>query len=93
MYKLKSHLAAIRQGEPISPLSFRQGDQFHDVSEEVSLFLESLDQNQESDFKYLDEVSVYIENLSSVIPEDKRPVLNEISRRLIDIQNRYKNSL
>ncbi len=93
MHKLKNHLSNIRQGQPITPLTFRNGDHFHDVAEEVSLFLETLSFNQESDFQYLDEVAVYIDNLAPVVPDDKKPILNEISRRLMDIKSRYKNSL
>lgn len=93
MFKLKNHLAKIREGEEISPLTFRDGDHFHDVAEEVTLFLETLSLNQEKDFQYLDEVSSYIENLAPVVPDDKKPVLNEISRQLMDIKSRYKKSL
>lgn len=93
MHKLKNHLSQIRQGNNITPLTFRDGDHFHDVAEEVSLFLETLSYNQENDFQYLDEVALYIENLTPVVPDDKKPVLNEISRRLMDIKARYKDSL
>jgi nitrogen fixation/metabolism regulation signal transduction histidine kinase len=92
MHKLKMHLSKIRQGEPITPLTFRSGDHFHDVAEEVTLFLETLTYNQENDFMYLDEISTYIENLTPVVPDDKKPLLSEISRRLIEIKSRYKNS-
>jgi ABC-type multidrug transport system fused ATPase/permease subunit len=90
LYKLKNHLVQIREGDAISPLEFRTGDNFKDVAEEVSLFLEWVTANQEADFKYIDEVAAYVENLSMVIPDDKKPVLNEISRRLKDITFRYK---
>ncbi len=93
LYKLKNHLAGIREGNPITPLTFRNGDYFHDVAEEVSLFLETVSTNQENDFQYVDEISLYIENLSTVVPDDKKPVLNEISRRLIELKSRYKNTL
>lgn len=93
LYKLKNHLAGIREGNPITPLTFRNGDYFHDVAEEVSLFLETVSANQENDFQYVDEISLYIENLSSVVPDDKKPILNEISRRLSDLKSRYKKSL
>ena len=85
MHKLKNHLLGIRQGKPISPLTFRNGDHFHDVAEEVSLFLESVSFNQENDFQYVEEVPV--------VPDDKKPILAEISRRLMDIKSRYKESL
>lgn len=93
LFKLKNHLSGIREGKPITPLTFRSGDYFQDVADEVSLFLETVSTNQEHDFQYLDEVSLYIENLSTAVPDDKKPILNEISRRLIDIKSRYKKPL
>lgn len=93
MFKLKNHLAGIREGKSVSPLNFRSGDYFQDVAEEVSLFLETIESNQESDFQYVDEVAQYIDNLSTVVPDDKKPILNEISRRLLDIKSRYKKDL
>jgi sensor histidine kinase YesM len=93
MYKLKHHLSDIRHGEPITGIQFRNGDYFQEIAEEVSLFLESIAYNQEMDFQYIEEVSSYIDNLTSVVPDDKKPVLSEISRRLIDIKNRYKSSV
>lgn len=93
LFKLKNHLSAIREGGPIRPLTFRDGDYFRDVAEEVTLFLETIAENQEQDFQYIEEISVYIENLSTVVPDDKKPVLSEISRRLLAIQSRYKKPL
>lgn len=93
LYKLKAHLGAIREGQPITPLTFRNGDYFHDVADEVSLFLETISNNQENDFVYIEEISQYLENLAHVVPDDKKPILNEISRRLLDIQSRYKKPL
>lgn len=90
LFKLKGHLQNIREGAEITPLTFRDGDYFHDVAEEVSEFLDSVAMNQESDFKFIDEVKVYLDNLSGVIPEDKKPVLREIITRLSDIQSRYR---
>ena len=93
MFKLKNHLASIREGNPITPLTFRNGDYFADVAEEVSLFLDTVAHNQESDFAYIDEVAAYIQNLNLVTPDDKKPVLNEISRRLIELKSRYNSSV
>jgi len=89
MYKLRSHLNAIRDGEVITPLRFRGGDYFTDVAEDVSLFLENIQLNQENDFLYLEEVAQYIQNLSPIVPDDKKPVLNEISNKLREIISRY----
>lgn len=89
MYKLRSHLNNIREGETITPLKFRGGDYFQDVAEDVSLFLETVQLNQENDFLYLEEVAQYIQNLSPVVPDDKKPILNEISVKLREISSRY----
>lgn len=93
LYKLKNHLAQIREGHPITPLTFRNGDYFHDVAEEVTLFLDTVAHHQESDFQYVDEIAQYIDNLSNVVPDDKKPLLSEISRRLIELKSRYKKPL
>ena len=90
LYKLRTHLSAIREGKEISALTFRDGDYFHDVAEEVTAFLETVAINQENDFLYVEEVSRYIENLIPLVPDDKKPVLNEISRRLLEIKSRYR---
>lgn len=85
------HLQAIREGAAITPLTFRDGDYFHDVAEEVSEFLDSVAMNQESDFKFIDEIKLYLDNLSGVIPEDKKPIFIEINTKLTSIQNRYQD--
>ncbi len=92
IFHLKRHLHSIREGHPISPITFRSGDYFNDLAEEVTLFMDVIVKNQENDFAYINEIADYIENLSSVVPDDKKPVLTEISRRLLEIQNRYKKS-
>jgi sensor histidine kinase YesM len=93
LYKLQQHLKRIQEGAPVSSLSFRNGDHFQELAEDVSTFLETVASNQEKDFQYLDEVTTYLNNLSSVIPEDKKPVLNEIGRRLEEIKSRYRQEL
>ena len=93
LYKLRIHLEGIREGKPITELTFRKGDYFHEVADEVSLFIESIRAKQERDFEHLEDVVQYLDNLSMIIPEDKKPVMSEISRQLIEIQNRYKNNL
>lgn len=89
LYKLKMHLQHIREGQEITPLTFRDGDYFHDVAEEVSEFLESVALNQQEDFKFIDEVRIYLDNLSGVIPDDKKPISQEINNKLAQIQARY----
>lgn len=90
LFKLKKHLQGIREGNAITALTFRDGDYFHDIAEEVSELLESVVMNQEADFKFIDEVKLYLDNIAVVIPEDKKPIINEINFKLSQIQNRYR---
>ena len=93
LYKLRIHLEGIREGKAITPLNFRSGDYFHEVADEVSLFLETIRSKQERDFEQIEDVVQYLDNISTIIPEDKKPVMSEISRQLIEIRDRYKNTL
>jgi hypothetical protein len=93
LYKLKEHLYNIREGGAIKSLAFRKGDYFTDVADEVTLFLDYIKHNYEDDFHYVEEITSYIDNLSTVIPDDKKIILIEISRRLNHIKERYKQDL
>ena len=86
MYKMQLFLENIRQGEEIYPLSFRDGDQFHEVAEDLNDTIEYLTSKSEEEREYLGEVSDYIENIALVVPEDKKPVLEEIQRKIKQIQ-------
>jgi hypothetical protein len=91
LYKLQNYLRDIREGGDVKSLFFRDGDHFHEIAEEVSQTMEYFSKQREKDFSYLDEVSSYIANLALVVPEDKKPVLNEIQSKLSEIQTRYQN--
>lgn len=90
IYKLQKYLRGIREGGPITNLWFRNGDNFPEVAEEINETMEYFVQQRQDDFAYLEEVSSYIANLSLVVPEDKKPVLNEILSKLAEIQARYQ---
>ncbi len=88
MYKLTNYLRGISQGAAPSAITFRDGDNFAEVAEEVNSAFDRLADDHEEDYAYLTEETSYINNLALVVPEDKRPVLQEINARLQDIQKR-----
>jgi hypothetical protein len=90
MYKLKNYLINIRNGAPIEPIYFRAGDNFKDIAEEVSQTFNYITEQRKEDLKYLGEVISYINNLALVVPEDKKPVIREITTKLVEIQNRHQ---
>jgi hypothetical protein len=86
MYKLRLFLEHIRDGGEIYPLSFRDGDQFHEVASDLNETIEYLTSKSEEEMEYLGEVADYIENIALVVPEDKKPVLEEIQKKIKQIQ-------
>lgn len=88
MYKLQNFLTQIREGKKYFPIQFRSGDNFQEIADDINLTIEHFINQREHDFAYLKEVQQYIANLSLVVPEDKKPVLEEILSRLATIQNR-----
>lgn len=91
MYKLKTYLTGLTNGESVTPLYFRKGDYFLDVAQVVNDYVQANESKRREDFKYLEEVSLYINNLALVVPEDKKPVLLEILSKLSEIQQKSTN--
>jgi sensor histidine kinase YesM len=89
MYKLSNYLKNIIAGNSPERLYFRNGDNFTDIADLFNQAMERLEEDRSNDFQYLSEVSSYIKNLSVVVPEDKKPVLNEIIVKLNEIQTRF----
>lgn len=91
MYKLQNHLKNLRETGDVHPVFFRNGDNFHEIADEVNHLVEHLSAQREDDFAYLEEVASYINNLALVVPEDKKPIIKEILSRLATIQNRLQS--
>lgn len=90
IYKLSNYLRGIAAGEAPTQITFRGGDNFHELAQDVNNAFDSIADACDEDYAYLTEVTTYINNLALVVPEDKRTVLNEISARLKDIQTRLR---
>jgi methyl-accepting chemotaxis protein len=91
IYKLKKYLKLIRDEQSINKLNFRNGDYFQELAEEFNMTIGQLQDQHRSDFSYLGEISTYLHNISLVVPDDKKVVLNEINKKLAEIQNRFNN--
>jgi ABC-type multidrug transport system fused ATPase/permease subunit len=90
MYKLRQFLGRIREGQPFTKLFFRGGDYFTEVADDLNETFEKISDDYKNDFVYLSEVNAYINNLSMVVPSDKKAVLTKITERLDEIQTRFK---
>ncbi len=92
IYRLNQHLKSIADDpKKLRTISFRKGDYFQDVADDLNNTIGHIEDSYKNDLVYLSEVNSYINNLSLVVPDDKRVVLNEISSRLSEIQKRFTN--
>lgn len=91
MYKLQKFLRSVRESGFHDKLFFRKGDYFSEVADDINLTLDQIEEDHKKDVVYLSEVNSYINNLSLVVPDDKRIVLNEINTRLSEIQDRFNS--
>lgn len=89
LYKLSTFFKEVANGDEIRELYFRNGDNFPEIAEQYNDAMKRIKEDRKNDFEYLSEVSSYIKNLSLVVPEDKKPVLNEITKRLQEIDSKY----
>ena len=87
LYKLRMYLEDVRSGGSFKKLTFRDKDFFQNIAAETTETIEYLTHKSEDEADYLDEVSTYLENIALVVPEDKKPVLNEIQTKLKEINN------
>ncbi len=80
------YLENIREGGDLYPLTFREGDQFPEIADDITDTVDYLTTRTEEEIEYLGEVVDYIENIALVVPEDKKPVLAEIQKKIKEIQ-------
>jgi hypothetical protein len=88
LYKLSNYLRGIANGAVPTAITFRDGDHFHDLAVDVNNVFDAIADAREEDYAYLTEVMGYLNNLALVVPEDKKPLLQEINARLKEIQGR-----
>jgi len=93
IFKLTKFLKNSRKGGKPEVLYFRKNDYFKEVADEYNATMDSIFQNVSTDFKYLNDVDMYISNLANVLPEDKKPLIEEIHKNLNEMKKRYERHL
>ena len=91
MYKLKKYLADFRDGIADYRLSFRRGDHFKDIAEDINLTLETLIKQREHDFESLERVLKITEELERELTDKKiKDQIFEVKHQLSLILKRYR---
>lgn len=85
MFKLSNYLKNIADGNSPQELYFRNGDNFTEIADLYNQAMERIKDDRKNDLQYLSDVKVYINNLTVVVPEDKKPVIKEITHKLDEI--------
>lgn len=89
LFKLNKFFTAIKDGGDNGKLYFRKGDYFQEIAENYNQAIAKMKEDYKNDFVYLSEVNSYINNLSMVVPDDKKAVVQEISKRLTEMQDKF----
>ncbi len=92
VYKTRRYLEMVKNGGFPGKLFFRKGDYFPELAEDFNATMEAVQETYKRDFVYISEVNTYLNNLSLVIPDDKRVVLDEIKKKLAEIQGRFEGT-
>jgi predicted DNA-binding protein YlxM (UPF0122 family) len=92
LYKLTTFLKNGRKGGKPATLFFRKNDYFKEIADEYNITMDSIYQNYAADFDYLNEVDMYISNLAHALPEDKKPVIEEIHDNITKMKKRYETN-
>lgn len=90
IYKLKNYLINLRSGRYQGKLFFRGGDYFTDLANEVNQTVSTFQENFKEDAVFINESCSYLKNLRQSVPDDKKIVINEIVKRLEDIEERFE---
>lgn len=89
LFRLRAFFKTIQKGRGREVLQFRKGDYFPEIAKEVNKTFDIIQRNYVEDFYYLEEVSRYITGLSASLPDKHQNDINEINKRLAEIQQRF----
>jgi len=92
LYKLQKFFQSYREGNSLGQLYFRKGDYFPELAEDYNDTIEFVNEIRQSDAVYLAEVSSYMKNLTLVVPEDKKVVIEEINNRIGEMLSRFEKN-
>ena len=87
IYKLTNYLKNLDSGAEIQPLRFRKGDYFQELPEVVNSLVARVQAKSFPRRTSLREINQTLAELSTTISEDKRPILQEICRKLDSLEN------
>ena len=87
LFKLTNYLKGLDSATEIKPLRFRKGDYFQEIPEALNSLVDRVRAKSFPKQTTLREVNQTLAELSTTISEDKRPILQEICRKLDSIQD------
>lgn len=90
LYKLNMYLQNLKETGSIEKIKFRSNDYFKEIEVSYNEAMDKLIEEKNKDFTYLSEVSTFVSNLSVIVPEDKKPIIAEITKKLDEMQSKFK---
>lgn len=91
MFKLQRTLRSISDGNPPETISFRKGDNFPEIAHEYNNAIQYLKHQHEADMASLEEVRILLSNLAPLLPDDKRPIIEQVNHRIAQIKSKFQS--
>lgn len=88
LYKLNLYLRKIANNEQVDIIRFRKNDYFPELADSYNAAIKTLFAIREHEFGELRKIKDYLNNISMIVPDDKKIVIKEINHKLDEILNR-----
>lgn len=92
IFKVKKYLTAIRKNKVHGKLSFRKGDYFQDLADDLNLTFQQLEDRYHQDLVYMGQIAEYLDKIYDDVPEQGQEVIAQIQQRIAETQRRFQES-
>jgi len=90
LYRLNIYLKKISELGVLEDLKLRNGDYFKELESSYNQAVSTIRESRKKDFDQLEEIRLYLNNISLIVPEDKKIVISEINNKINEIHGRYQ---
>ena len=71
-------------------MKLRNGDYFKELEASYNEAVATIRDSRKKDFDQLEDIRLYLNNISLIVPEDKKIVISEINSKINEIHSRYQ---
>ena len=90
LYRLNMYLRKISELGVLEDMRLRNGDYFRELEASYNEAVSTIRESRKKDFDQLEDIRLYLNNISLIVPEDKKIVISEINSKINEIHSRYQ---